>query len=146
MRLPAILAVLLTLLPAAALGCEATGGRPGSSPASMVGTAWTCVEIEGVEVPAADAPTLRFDDDGRIGGSGGVNRYGAEIRRTGSSIEIAPIVSTKMAAEPARMELESRYFEALRSATRLVRSGGSLELFAGNRAVLRFAAAKDGHH
>lgn len=136
----AVLSVLLL-----AVGCAATGERGGeASPASLVGTAWVCRSIDGAAVPASDAPTLRFEEDGRIGGSGGVNRYGAELRRTGSSIEVAPIMSTKMAAEPARMEIESRYFEALRRANRLERGGDELHLFDGDRLLLVLAAAGRG--
>lgn len=136
----ALLSVLLL-----AVGCAAPGGRSGdASPASLVGTSWVCRSIDGTAVPASDAPTLRFDEDGRIGGSGGVNRYGAELRRAGSSIEVAPIMSTKMAAEPARMEIETRYFEALRQATRLERSGDELRLLAGDRLLLVLSAAGPG--
>ncbi len=145
MRLLTNALAILPLL-AALVGCAATGNRSGPTAASLAGSSWRCLAIEGETIAAADAPTLRFEADGRIGGSGGVNRYGAEIRIDGPSIAIGPIMSTKMAAEPARMDLESRYFDALRQATRLERRGDTLEFLAGDRPLplLRFGLADEG--
>jgi heat shock protein HslJ len=65
--------------------------------------------VEGTEV------TAQFGTDGRVGGSGGCNRFSAEYTLEGDGLAIGPVASTRMAClEPAGVgQQESAYFAAL---------------------------------
>jgi heat shock protein HslJ len=80
--------------------------------ASLDGTAWTVVEIAGVPVLVGAAPTLGFAD-GALFGSGGVNRYRGGYRIADGRLVVGGVASTMMAGDPAVMEQEHRWFQAL---------------------------------
>lgn len=158
LRIPAKLSLISVLgFVLIAPGCR-TAPAPGESgrqpaaepaqPATLVGTEWTCVEIEGAPVDrAVRAPTLRFDDDGRISGSTAVNRYGAtcELVRGAQAfaIRIGPVLATRMAGDQASMRVESSFTRALGSVDSAKVVGASLELWSGKARVLRFDRAAE---
>ena len=59
--------------------------------------------------------TAEFGTDGRVGGSGGCNRFSGEYTLEGDSLAIGPVASTRMAClEPEGVgQQESAYFAAL---------------------------------
>jgi heat shock protein HslJ len=59
--------------------------------------------------------TAEFGTDGRVGGSGGCNRFSGEFTLEGDGVAIGPVASTRMAClEPEGVgEQESAYFAAL---------------------------------
>jgi heat shock protein HslJ len=65
--------------------------------------------VEGTSV------TAEFGTDGRVGGSGGCNRFSGEYTLEGNDLAIGPVASTRMAClEPEGVgEQESAYFAAL---------------------------------
>ena len=73
---------------------------------------------------------LTFGKDGRLSGSGGINRYfGAYKADAGKGkLEIGGIGSTKMGGPPELMKQESKYFGQLQSAARFEIVGGRLIL------------------
>lgn len=89
---------------------------------------WRLTQI-GDEAVAADAGvTLVFSADGKLSGSGGVNRFGGtyELKAEGQ-ITIQNIFSTKMAAlDEVVMNRENRFFQLLHTAKRAILSNGNL--------------------
>ncbi len=86
--------------------------------------------------------TLEFRD-GRIGGSGGCNRYGGSYTLSPTAFTVQGVVSTRRACAPAIMERENRFFAALNQAQRLRRQGPDLILETGSSSEpLRFHPQK----
>jgi heat shock protein HslJ len=54
-----------------------------------------------------------IDDQQRVSGHAGCNRYNSSYSTANGKLSIAPIASTRMACEPGRMQLESAYLQAL---------------------------------
>jgi heat shock protein HslJ len=108
------------------------------------------VRLYGKSITYEQSPSLAFGPDGQVRGLGGCNTYGArystrlETRRERAasrskraakvrtfrvwSIRIRNIVSTRKYCGPASV-VESRFFNALRSARRYVLKDGSLTLY-----------------
>ena len=112
----------------------------------LAGSAWTLVSFEtdiGVILAATEAPaTLTFSAEGeqagRLGGSGGCNRYFASYTLTSDRLHISPLGSTRMMCSPVRMAQEVRFFQALAAASRCELSNGEL-LIVSAGGTLRFA-------
>lgn len=97
------------------------------SPASLLDTRWVLASLSGGTI-TAPAPTLAFEEEGRVHGSSGVNRFGGDCTIDGTQIRFGSLMSTKMAGPPERMELERRYLEVLGKATRWSVTKGRLTL------------------
>lgn len=74
------------------------------------GSQWRLISLNGKELPANIEITLEFKD-GRIGGKGACNGYGADYTQKGSKLEIGPAVSTMMYCEGV-MDIETEHFKA----------------------------------
>ena len=99
------------------------------SPADFAGE-WRLAYID-FDEPVPDAPpvTAAFEA-GRVAGNGGCNRYSGPFQVAPASLEVTtgPMVSTRMACEPAVMELEDRYLAALGGVMRWGWAQGMLAL------------------
>lgn len=95
----------------------------------LAGTVWRLVQLdEGAAVAAGAGLELRFEGE-RIAGSGGCNRFAAELRSgERDALEIGPITATRRACPAAVMRREQRFFAALQRAHRLAFRFGRLEL------------------
>ncbi len=82
----------------------------------IVGTEWTLVSLNGADVTSS-APTLTLDDAGRLGGSGGCNRYGGSYTLTDGLLTISPLFSTRMACAEPIMAQEVAFLNALEAIT-----------------------------
>ena len=112
-------------------GC---GGEP---TALLQGSEWTVSELAGVRVEQS-APTLRFRDDGRVGGRASCNTYHANYTLTGETLTIGRAASTRMACPPPQMAQEQRFFELLHEVRRFdVADDGSLLLIDGSGRAIR---------
>jgi heat shock protein HslJ len=116
-----------------------TVGRPegvlsgcGGEPASLLlGPEWVVESIEGDAVIGNSRPTIAFDEEGRVAGSASCNRYLATYELTGEGLSIAGGASTMMACEPALMEQERRFLDALDAIRRFeIAPDGALVLLA----------------
>ena len=115
----------------------------------LAGSAWTLISFEtdtGVIAAAQEAPaTLVFsaagEQDSRLSGSGGCNRYTGSYTLTGDRLRLGPLASTRMMCDAVRMEQEDRFFQALSTAERceISRQGELLIVYTGG--TLRFASA-----
>ena len=92
--------------------------------------------LYGVE---GQAPTIKFEADGKAGGKGGCNNYFSSYILEGRTISLAEIGATKMmCAESA--ELENAFFQFLGTELRSIFSDGKLVLSSdgGNTAVFTY--------
>lgn len=136
----AVLALGAVLLLAACSGGSATPS-PSPTPPTPVpqalapGSTWTVVG------PAAlgEDVTITFAD-GKVTGKAAVNTYSAPFTATeDGSIDIGPIMSTKMAGSPAQMQAEAQYFAALERAEAYDSDEVQLTLRTGAEALVNFA-------
>ncbi len=99
------------------------------SPADFAGE-WRLAYID-FDEPAPEAPvvTAAFEA-GRVAGRGGCNQYSGPFRVEPASLDVrtGPMISTRMACEPAAMELEGRYLQALGGVMRWGWAQGMLAL------------------
>jgi heat shock protein HslJ len=96
-----------------------------SAPAAaqpLAGSEWRPTNIGEIKVPAGSEMFVRFGGEGKLEGHGGCNRFFGTFKLAGDGIEIGPLGATRMAcSEPAVMEREVRFLEALHNATRFMR-------------------------
>ena len=86
--------------------------------------------IEGTDV------TLKFDNDGRIAGSAGINNYFASYETEGETLSFGLIGSTLMAGSGPLMIQESTYLSLLGQTASFGINGDELTLFDSEGAVL----------
>jgi heat shock protein HslJ len=118
-----------------------TDSSTGKNPATALpGTGWQLSSysyheavVSGTEVSTI---TLVFNDPGNLNGFGGVNSYFGSYNLNGNAISIGPIGSTKMAGPQPLMELETKYFNLLESATGVSITSNSLSLTDNNGKTL----------
>lgn len=110
----------------------------------LVNTSWRLISYG---EPGAAAPviaetevTLRLDEDGQAGGSGGCNTFGAEYEVSDGRIAFPEIIATEIACPgEGVMEQEQAYFEALRTAGTFERVDGELRIwYADGQRMLNF--------
>jgi heat shock protein HslJ len=82
------LRLALLLLLAACAGPAAPG---------LAGSEWRPTRLGAADLPAASGIFLRFEDDGRLAGSGGCNRFFGSYKLDGDKIEIGSLGATRMA-------------------------------------------------
>ena len=89
-------------------------------------TDWALEEIDGRAVVDRVQSTLRFQENDRIVGWGGCNRYYAAVRSGFNYFEVGPIGSTRRICPPVVMEQEERFFAALQKARGIRMEGDEL--------------------
>jgi heat shock protein HslJ len=116
---------------AAVVGCGDDDGAAGTS--SFENIAWALISPQG--------PTATFTD-GKVGGSGGCNQYGASYKQNGDALTIGKIASTLMACG-TRIDAEERaYLAALeRVASWRLENDQLMLADADGRTLLRFREA-----
>ncbi|HDQ07892.1 MAG TPA: META domain-containing protein [Methanoculleus sp.] len=132
----------LLLLGVVACGCTTSPGGDGM----VTGAVWVLngyMDEGGAMVaPLASASVTAAFADGRMGGSGGCNRYGASYTISGSSMTIEMPVSTLMyCPEDGVMDQEQRYLTLLPEVAGYMVDGGTLTMMDGSgRVILSFEA------
>ena len=89
-------------------------------------TDWALEEIDGRAVVDRVQSTLRFQENDRIVGWGGCNRYFATVCSGFNFFEVGPIGSTRRICPPVVMEQEERFFAALQKARSIRMQGDDL--------------------
>lgn len=112
-----------------------------AQPQQLAGTTWRAIAINNgqgavASLVAETTVTLSFGTDGRVGGSGGCNRFTAAYRNDGPRVRIEPVAATRMAcATPGVMDQERAYFKALESVATARFEADRLELRAADGAL-----------
>ncbi len=100
--------------------------------AMLEGPTWQLIAVNDgggalVDVPAGVEATARFEE-GRVGGSGGCNRYGAGYTLAGESLTITPGPMTMMACPEPQMTVEQLFMAALAATSSYQIDGDQLAL------------------
>ena len=101
---------------------------------------WRLVSLYGSPVavgtdPQAE-PQVSFNN-GQVSGSGGCNRVSGSYQRTGTTLKIGPLASTRRACiDAGRTQVETQFLAALQGTTRYTLAGGELVLIDGNGQTL----------
>lgn len=100
---------------------------------TLVGTAWRATGINngrgGVASPVSGSVvTMRFEVDGRLGGSAGCNRFNASYVATGPNLRITSPATTRKMCEASLMEQEQAFLKALKSVATMRFEADRLEL------------------
>ncbi|MDY0872842.1 META domain-containing protein [Dongia rigui] len=131
-----IRAILASALMAPSLMLAACAGGA-SSETQIMGVTWVADEIGGTPVLPDSEVTLTFNPDGRSGGKGGCNTYGAGYQRNGNALTFEQAMSTQMFCAPdALMAQEHAYLNLLPQVTGFERSGDKLTLNTPAKSIL----------
>ena len=100
---------------------------------ALAGTAWRATGINngrgGVVSPVSGSMvTMRFEADGRVGGSAGCNRFNARYVATGPNLRITAPATTRKMCEASLMEQEQAFLKALESVATMRFEAERLEL------------------
>lgn len=117
---------------------------------SLTITEWQLISYDSgptqVPVAAGSKITLKFNKDGSIGGSGGINRYFGSYTQNSTALIFGPLGCTEMAGPEPLMNQESTYFLLLDSVRSGHTKGDKLELSgATGRVVLIFMSDNNGN-
>jgi len=106
-----------------------SAGKPGKDAVSFEYTTWKLSAIPGFEMEETPKPvTLVFlDSTKRIGGNAGCNGYGGNYTKSGNSIRLENIISTKMACMPG-MKTENKFMQVMMETDGYELSGSTMKL------------------
>lgn len=111
--------------------------------ATLQGKIWNLTQMNGKKVEGTRT-FLEFEADGKsVTGNAGCNRMFGGVTMGRQTMRFSGIGTTRMFCDEL-MDSETGFLNALKKVTRYRVSGGKLTLFAGKRAVLRFAGSKPG--
>lgn len=128
--------VLLCSCYASKNAANGTAGKPGKDAVTFEYTTWELTSIPGFDMEkTAKAVTLTFlDSTKRIGGNAGCNGYGGNYTKSGNSIRLENIISTKMACIPG-MKTENKFIQVMMETDGYELSGNLLKLKKENRVL-----------
>ena len=131
----------IVLLAALALaGCAITSRQ---ATTDLPGTSWVVVDIGGDAPVGATAPTIAFDDQGTVTGTGGCNTFSGEVTIDGSDLTFGPLASTQMACEEDVSNQEQAFFTALQDATSYTIDNEGRLVLEGDSGSLTFEVAAE---
>jgi len=106
--------------------------------ANLAGPVWNLSSFMDQGLVTGTTITIKFSDDGKMGGSAGCNIYSGSYTTSGKSLTIsAPLATTMMACEGAIMDQEVAYLKALGEVKTFEISGDQLTLKdAGKKGIL----------
>jgi heat shock protein HslJ len=82
----------------------------------VVGHTWEFTTVAGepvTDVPDRARPSLTFDGDGQVYGTGGINRLRGTWQEDGGTLTFGPVVTTLMAGTPEHMARERAVLDLL---------------------------------
>jgi heat shock protein HslJ len=135
MRAIAIAAAALVL---AACG----GGTAGGDPQTLIGGSYvvTTISVDGAEQSLIEPVTITFDADS-IDVNTPCNGMGGPVTYSETALQVGPLMSTKMACEPALMEQDQVIADALAANPTWLVADGSLTLTGGETVIVADSAA-----
>jgi predicted amidohydrolase YtcJ/heat shock protein HslJ len=104
---------------------------------------WTLTTLNGKKVVAEKPPTMKFEH-GKISVFGGINRLSGSYALIDNTVTMGEIVSTKMAGDPALMELEKNFAKALALVDGFQVSDNELTLSSKGTVIATFRASQKG--
>ena len=108
------------------------GGRPLEGcgggilpPVTLVNTGWAIADIDGAQV-GGEAYQLNFEENGRLSGQAGCNRFSGSYTQSGRRLTAGPIAITRMACPGERMVQEAKMMQLLRGPVQINYRGGMI--------------------
>lgn len=98
---------------------------------------WGVAEVAGRAVAPERPPVLRFDGDGRLTGTTGVNRLTGGWSLAEGVLTLGPLAMTRMAGPPDRMATEAALVAALGAPLAVEQEGDGLRLGGPGGVLLR---------
>lgn len=99
--------LLRCLLPLLLLGCDSTkpaqNDTTASTGAALTGE-WVLREFPGHDFDADNPPTVRFEEEGRVSGFSGCNRFSGTYSGWPDTLTFGPLVTTRMACPGDNVE------------------------------------------
>jgi putative lipoprotein len=102
----------------------------------LVGRTWRLTEIDGEPSPARPPVEIAFEDDDRVHGTAGVNRFTGSCRVGAAFVEFGPLAMTLMAGLPEAMALENAVLQVLSGHQPLAVTGDALTIGAARFTAL----------
>ncbi len=96
------IAILLSSAMLLSLGAVSALGQT-----TLAGTSWV------MSSAGKRPPSISFEADGKVAGSGGCNRFFGGYEQEGESLSFSPLGSTRMACPPGIMKIEKEFFDML---------------------------------
>lgn len=121
-------AFALLLLGGILVGCTTADGNGEPTLDELLGTSWRVETLAGRPAAEGVESTLSFAEPGRVQGLGGCNRYAGPLRVEDGRLRVGPLVATRMACPPPRMEQEQLFLDLLERGRRFRREGATLLL------------------
>jgi heat shock protein HslJ/uncharacterized membrane protein/membrane-bound inhibitor of C-type lysozyme len=106
----------------------ADSARASGEAPTLAGTSWVTEDIDGIGVLEGVQSTIVFESEERIVGSTGCNQYFAPFRRSGATLRIGTMGSTRRACPPPVMNQEGLFLAALAAAATFRHEGRVLWL------------------
>jgi heat shock protein HslJ/uncharacterized membrane protein len=94
-------------------------------PAALASTGWAIVDIDGAQV-GGEAYQLQFDENGRLSGQAGCNRFSGPYTQRGRTLTPGAIVATRMACPGERMAQEAKVMQLLSGPVAISFRGGMI--------------------
>ncbi len=104
---------------------------------NAAGKEWTLTTLNGEKIVVAKPPTMKFTQ-GKLSIFGGINRLSGSYGLIDNAVRMGELVSTKMAGDPALMELEKDFAKVLKSVDGFHVHGNELELTSNETVVAAF--------
>ena len=104
---------------------------------NAAGKEWTLTTLNGEKIDVAKPPTMEFAQ-GKLSIFGGINRLSGSYGLIDNAVRMGELVSTKMAGDPALMELEKDFAKVLKSVDGFHVHGNELELTSSETVVATF--------
>lgn len=104
--------------------------------AQITGAIWRVAQVEGVTVPDVGKTRFVMAGDGTLSTTVGCNSMRGQATVKDTAVTIGALAATRMACDPALMDLEVRYARALSAVRSYVAEGRTLRLLSADGAVL----------
>ena len=129
--------LILLLLSLAVSACSAPATR---APADALVGAWKLITYGPASAPVSAVESveavLTFNTDGTLTGNSGCNGLSGSYTVEGNEITLSPIVSTRMACDPAIMEQEAAIHQVLTNTASFRIEGTQLTLTNNDRMLV----------
>jgi putative lipoprotein len=102
----------------------------------LIATDWTVHTVNGEIIEGPRKPSIGFDQDSRVYGTGGCNRYFTTATIAGAAISFGVGGTTNMACDAATMRREAAFFSALAEIVGYELEGEELRLIGTSGSVL----------
>jgi heat shock protein HslJ len=108
--------------------------------ASLAGSVWSAVDMNGIRMSQGQQVKLQFVSATEVAGFGGCNSFTGRADLSGGKVRLGPLAATQRACAPQPMAEEAMYFGALGKARSAREENGQLILLdEAGKPLVRFS-------